>query len=118
MNEWFYVMILGLAMDIIGVWMLVGPLLNVNLRHKSNLEKNTQDAIKEYERVKDQKAGNLNSEHAMWSGVARLEAIIYQLHLSLLKEKITHRETAIRALIIITVGFMLQIIANMIQAFY
>jgi hypothetical protein len=118
MNEWFYVMIVGLAMDIIGVWMLVGPLLNVNLRHKSSLEKNTQDAIKEYERVKEQKPSKPDSEMAMWSGVARLEAIIYQLHLSLLKEKITHRETAIRALIIITVGFMLQIIANMIQAFY
>lgn len=117
MNEWFYIMSVGLAMDIIGIWMLAGPLLNINLKNKSNLEKKVKEAVEEYERVKNQKLLEDDSEVAMWSGVAKLDAIVYQLHLSILREKILHREKSIPALIIITVGFMLQFFANMMQAF-
>ena len=38
MNEWLYVMIVGLGLDILGVWMLVSPLLKVDLRNKKTLK--------------------------------------------------------------------------------
>lgn len=117
MYEWLYLMLAGLGMDIVGVWMLAGPILNISLKNKSTLEKQTADAIKEYKRVKDQKPLQPDSEMATWSGVARLEAIIYQLHLRILNEKIEHKQRAVIALIIISAGFTCQIFANMIQAF-
>ena len=40
MYEWLWLMGVGLAMDIVGVWMLAGPLLKFDLRHKSVYESN------------------------------------------------------------------------------
>jgi len=111
-------MLTGLAMDIIGVWMLAGPLLKVDLTKKGILEKRTKEAIEEFQKVKDQKPGQPDSKIAMWSGVARLEAVVNQLHLRILEEKIEHRHRAIWALVIITVGFFLMMVANLIQAFW
>ena len=117
MNEWLYVMIVGLGLDILGVWMLVSPLLKVDLRNKKTLEKQTKDAMEEYARVKDQKPNTPQSEIAMWPDLSRLWVIVLQLHKRLLNEKILHRKRAIIALIIISVGFGLQILANILQSY-
>ncbi len=92
MYEWLYLMLIGLGMDIVGVWMLAGPILNISLKNKSTLEKQTEDAVKEYERVKGQTGITPETEFPTWPGVAKLEAILYQLHLRILNEKISQHE--------------------------
>lgn len=115
MNEWLYVMIFGLGLDIVGVWMLASPLLKIDLRHKETIDKKTKDALEEYQRVKDQKPGTPKSEFPTWPAFAHLDLIVLQLHQRLVRERIMHRKRAIIALIIITVGFSLQILANILQ---
>lgn len=109
-------MLVGLCLDIIGVWLLAEPILRINLRHKSDLEKLTREAVDEYKRVKDQKPGQPDSEIPTWPIVAKIEAMLYQLHLSILNEKIIQKKKAIIALIIVSVGFILQILGNVLQA--
>lgn len=114
---WLPIMIFGLVLDIIGIWLLASPLLKINLKHKEIIDKKTENALKEYQRVKGQKGGHPDSEIAMWPGVAELYAIVYQLYKKTIDEKVAYRNQAIIALIIITAGFSLQIFANTIQAY-
>jgi len=109
-------MIFGLVLDIVGVWLLASPLLKIDLRGSENLVKKTKEAKEEHERVKNQRSGQPDSEFPTWPAFARLELIVYQLHIRLLQEKISHRNQAIIALIILTAGFSLQIFANILQA--
>jgi len=116
MFDWLLVMLIGLGLDIIGVLLLAEPILRIDLRNKSHLEKLTREAIEEYKRVKDQKPGLPESEIPTWPVVAKIEAMLYQLHLAILNEKIVQKRKAIIALIMISFGFILQILGNILQA--
>jgi hypothetical protein len=109
-------MIIGLGMDIYGVWMLASPLLRVELGNKKALEKQVKDAVEEYEKVKNQRGVTADTSFPTWASFVRLEAIVYQLHLRILKERMSDRKTAVIALSIITVGFVLQLFGNIFQS--
>ena len=50
---WLPFMVLGLLLDILGVWLLASPLLKIDLRNKENLEKKTKELVAEYQKVKN-----------------------------------------------------------------
>ncbi|MGQ0791767.1 MAG: hypothetical protein ACT4NJ_06050 [Nitrosopumilaceae archaeon] len=116
MNEWIYVMLIGLGMDIFGVWMLASPLLRINLGNKKTLEKQAKDATEEYEKVKNQRGVTSDTAFPTWPAFVKLEAIVYQLRLRILNERILDRKTAVIALSIITIGFILQMMGNILQS--
>ena len=112
MIEWIHWMILGLGIDIGGIWMLASPLLKVDLKHKKIVDDKTAEALKE-----EQEARKLPPQDSMatYQGLSELFAIVLQLHQRIIGEKIENRKKAIVALIIISIGFGVQMWASYLQ---
>jgi len=116
MNEWIYLMVIGLGLDIAGVWMLVRPLLKIDLIKYKTVEKKTGDRLDEWLKVKDETSEQSNQAFPNWRAFTELDLVVYQWIKKELGEKITNRKKAIKALILITAGFSLQIFANILQS--
>jgi len=121
MNEWVWLMGIGLVLDIIGIWLLASPLLKIDLTKYDTIKSKTQKRLDEWLRLKDQKvkedgSTDLDTELVLGSTFAELDLTVYQLYKKQLEDKEKDRKKAIRALIIISIGFGLQIVGNIWQS--
>ena len=121
MNEWIWLISTGLGLDIIGVLLLASPLLKIDLTKYDIVKSKTQQRLDEWLRLKDQKVkedGSIDpdTELVLGSDFAELDLTVYQMVKRQLEDKARDRKKAIRALIIISVGFGLQIAGNIWQA--
>lgn len=115
--------VLGLFLDILGIWILAGPLLRIVFKNEDDWNKRVQLAKDAYQRerknLEGRKDGEVKSTDWVVTGVhfARLEAYLYRVLNILYKDMDKQRRLAYIGLSIITTGFIFQIIGNILQSF-
>lgn len=123
-NAWLVLVTAGLCLDICGVIILAGPLLNFSFkdynRIKNYFKKLEEDMKKSLELNKDADLTKPQPQTAMmvWTAYELLRVernqVGYERNASF--DKLTALKEARIALIIIITGFLLQIIGNAIKA--
>ena len=123
MEYWLSFIVFGLFLDILGIWILAGPLLKIVFKNREGWNKRVQLAKDAYEKEKKnlegRKEGEMKSTDWIVTGVhfTRLEAYLYRVLDFLYKDRHEQRRLAYIGLFIITIGFVLQIIGNILQSF-
>jgi len=122
MEIWLTFVVLGLFLDILGIWILAGPLLRIVFKNEDDWNKRVQLAKDEYQKerknMEGRKDGEVKSTDWVVTGVhfARLEAYLYRVLDFLYKDMDKQRTLAYIGLFVITVGFIFQIIGNILQS--
>jgi len=123
MENWLTLIVLGLFLDILGIWILAGPLLRIVFTNREGWNKRVQLAKDAYEKekknVEGRKEGEMKSTDWVIMGLdfTRLEAYLYRVLDFMYKDRHEQRRLAYIGLSIITIGFILQIIGNILQSF-
>ena len=107
--------VMGLLFDILGILILAGPLVRLVYKNKEGFDARHQQAIDEYEAEKKLFDSGIKRVAHMLD-VTRIEKYIYYNFSNFLMEKEEEKELAIIGLSIITFGFILQIIGNILQS--
>jgi len=121
--NWLTFIVLGLFLDILGIWILAGPLLRIVFKNEEGWNKRVQLAKDEYEKEKKnwegRKEGEVKDTDWIVMGVdfTRLEAYLYRVLNFMYKDRNEQRRIAYIGLSIITIGFTFQIIGNILQSF-
>ena len=124
-EEWLFLIVMGLLLDILGVIILTGPLLQFDLKDFKGLKRRYEKteieygyAVEKHEHVKKYGTPNakttLTKEYLLRE-LARLDEFVHFGFLRNEEEKLNHFENAIIALVVIITGFVLQVIGNILQ---
>ena len=118
MEVWLFYVIIGLGLDIAGIWIIASPLLRIVYKDKSVWQKQYEKikleykiALKEHEEGKYSIPENTRDELPF----KRLQDFVFDVFNNISLEKQDQRELAILGLIIITLGFLSQIGGSMIK---
>jgi len=121
--NWLTFIVLGLFLDILGIWILAGPLLRIVFKNEEGWNKRVQLAKDAYEKEKEnmegRKEGEMKGTDWVIMGVdfTRLEAYLYRVLDLMYKDRNKQRRLAYIGLSIITIGFIFQIIGSILQSF-
>jgi len=117
MEVWLNFIIVGLVMDIVGIWLIALPLLKKVFKNEEDWDKRVRKSVRDLEKAtKDKDNGVINNATAF--DLARVEAYLYRVINFMYKDNNLLRKLTIMGLIIITLGFIFQIIGNYIQPVY
>ena len=115
MEVWVFFVLLGLVMDIVGIWMIVKPLLNRVYKNKEGWEK--RKLISEHmSRHEDAKALIGIGKSATNQDFARLEKYVYERLGQEMSYKENQKSLAYAGLFIITFGFIFQMVGYYAQS--
>ena len=115
MEVWLSFVVFGLLMDIVGIWLIAFPLLRKVFKDQKEWDKRVEKSNTDYDKVKkDVDNGVIN--HATAFDLARVERYLYRVLNFMYKDNNTLRKLTIIGLIVISIGFFLQIIGNILQS--
>ncbi len=114
--------VLGLLFDILGILILSKPLLRIVYRNEEGWNARVQQSKDEYEKEKKswegRKEGEIKATDWIPMGIdfTRLEAYVYSVFNNFMLEKTEQRGLAFIGLSVITMGFIFQIVGNILQS--
>ena len=93
MEVWLFYVILGLLLDIIGIWILAKPLLRIVFRNEEGWNKRLQEILDEYKietkNYEGRKEGEMKPTDTLptWFDHTQLRAYVYSVFNNMLLEK-------------------------------
>jgi len=107
--------ILGLGWDIAGIWLIALPLLKKVFKNQEEWDKRVEKANTDYDKIKkDVDNGVINQPTAF--DLVRVERYLYRVLNFMYKDNNTLRKLTILGLIVISIGFLMQIYGNILQS--
>jgi len=121
MEVWLFYVVLGLVLDIFGIWILAKPLLGIVFTNEEGWNKRLKEILDDYQietkNYEGRKEGDTKNTDTFpsWFDYSQLRAYVYSVFNKMLQEKKNQREMAFFGLMVITLGFLSQILGNIIK---